>query len=175
MPFDTQEDLLPEATSLTTSDFWRIVKDTGGGAMSSQIIKPFAINTSWVPGWTNVTIGNATVAAKYVRAGGLVVFRLNVTFGSTTSVSGNISFSLPVTAESVSLATPIGILRMLDSSASAAYGGAIQQTVGGVCQLVVYDASATYLNGGTAINATIPFTWATGDTIACSGTYLAST
>lgn len=50
---------------------------------------------SWTPTWTNITVGNGTLVAKYGQFGKLVFFRLHLTFGSTTAVSGNSAFSPP--------------------------------------------------------------------------------
>lgn len=44
---------------------------------------------SWTPSWTNVTVGNGTNNSKYFQIAKLVVCRLNLVLGSTSSASGN--------------------------------------------------------------------------------------
>jgi hypothetical protein len=44
--------------------------------------------TTWAPTWTNVTVGNGTVIAKYAVVGKTVFFRVAIIFGTTTSISG---------------------------------------------------------------------------------------
>ena len=65
--------------------------------------------TSYTPVWTgsttNPAIGNGTISGKYCQVNKLVVARINVVFGSTTTYgSGNYSFSYPVTAAAPILA-----------------------------------------------------------------------
>lgn len=52
---------------------------------------------SWTPTWTNLTIGNGVVSAKYRQVGKTVDYRVKVTFGSTTALTGTPTFTLPVT------------------------------------------------------------------------------
>ena len=54
--------------------------------------------TSWTPSWTNLTVGNGTVTAKYRENSDTVDVILTLVFGSTTSVSGHIKLTPPVNA-----------------------------------------------------------------------------
>jgi hypothetical protein len=57
-----------------------------------------AVMTDWIsytPTWTNLTVGNANQRFFYRRVGDSVEIKGNLQFGSTTSVSGTIVFSLP--------------------------------------------------------------------------------
>lgn len=55
--------------------------------------------SSWTPTWANMTIGNATVVAKYKQVGKVVHYSVKVTIGSTTSYTASAgTFTLPVTA-----------------------------------------------------------------------------
>jgi len=57
--------------------------------------------TSWTPSWTGITIGNASVTARYKQIGKTVFASIDVIFGTTTSVSGAAQYvSLPVTSVS---------------------------------------------------------------------------
>ena len=55
---------------------------------------------SWTPTLGNITIGNGTVVAKYQQFGDIVHWMLQLTLGSTTSFSGSIYVSAPVTPNS---------------------------------------------------------------------------
>lgn len=133
--------------------------------------------SSWTPTWTNLTIGavpnNATVVAKYARVGKLIVARLNIIFGSATSVSGSIIFSLPVNRAAfagTSGLTPIGHCRLFDTSAPATLEGVIISTAVGTALVGAHDSSGAYLVGiGTG--TTVPFTWAVGDEISLQIVY----
>lgn len=82
-----------------------------GSGIASDAIHPNHLATglssttwawaSWTPTWTNLTIGNGTNDAKYIQIGKTVIWRLVFDFGSTTSISGNPIFSLPVTSVTV--------------------------------------------------------------------------
>jgi len=57
--------------------------------------------TTWTPTYTNITIGNGTVTAKYVRVGKIVTAFFSLAFGSTTAITANYArFTLPVAAAS---------------------------------------------------------------------------
>ncbi len=122
--------------------------------------------TDYTPSLTNVTQGNGTVAARYAQFGTTVHFRFKLTFGSSTAFTGSPEFTLPVTASEwiqvvgsgyaidangpnylthTYLASDTNFRNVLDSQASTA-----------------------------ALNATVPFTWASGDILVCFGTYEAA-
>lgn len=117
--------------------------------------------TAWVPTWANVTLGNGVVTARYIQIGKLVVGRLELTLGATSAVSGDITFSLPVTNTG---AGPIGRCRAFDLSASALYDATVLIATTTTAVVRVLNSSATYLTIVLA-SSTIPFTWATGDVI----------
>jgi len=125
--------------------------------------------TSYTPTWTNLTVGNATQSAAYMNAGKLYVVRFALTFGSDTSISGTIEFTLP-NAVSVNA----------DYDELAVLGGAVLQDTGTNSHLAyIFPSSSTdararilrLLVSGTSIvgsgqNSTTPFTWTTNDRIA---------
>lgn len=124
--------------------------------------------TSWTPTWTNLTIGNATVDAKYARASRLIHWKLKMTFGSTTSVSGAIRFSLPVAAATgIEFDMTYGILTQ---SAASRHIGVMTFVSTTVAQLTSINTT-----GGIAVlintSATSPFTWASGDIVSFKGFY----
>lgn len=113
---------------------------------------------SYTPTWTNLTLGNGTVAAAYRIEGKKLNLRITLTFGSTTTipVPGSAFFpSLPSGAVPTSYAPMLGT--GFDTSAtdwrqlSFVPGAYILTPTAGRC------------------NATVPWTWAAGDTITIGG------
>lgn len=64
---------------------------------------------SWSPTPTNYSVGNGTVISKYIQIGKTVFVKFVFTLGSTSSVIGSVSFTLPVTAVSTSAVLPDGL------------------------------------------------------------------
>jgi hypothetical protein len=130
-------------------------------------------SVAYTPTFTNLTVGNGTLDFIYIQVGKLVFVQGGILFGSTTSISGNVDITLPVTAASVLNFPTIGVGQFHDASTSNRYFGGIilnSTTAAGPRLLVV---SSTYLiNAGTS--ATIPFTWTTGDHILMTFTYEAA-
>lgn len=52
---------------------------------------------TYTPTLTNITIGNGTTTAAYARATKWIDFRVRILFGSTTTIGGSVTISLPVT------------------------------------------------------------------------------
>lgn len=126
--------------------------------------------SSWTPTWTNLTVGNGTVNARYKQTGKTVDYELILTFGSTTSIGGNVSVTVPVTSATYGSFHAVGM-------GSANDGGAVvyilghclsSTTVGAVFSTTTNTAAFTF------VTSTSPFTWTTGDILMLSGTYEAA-
>lgn len=116
---------------------------------------------NYTPTWTNVTIGNATVDAKFAIHGRTVEGRIGFTYGGTTSISGNITFSLPATAD-VGSGYDIGGA-YIEDNAVAGYRGFLATASTTTAQLTVGNAAGTYVTN-TATGAAVPFaSWGSGD------------
>ena len=125
------------------------------------------IDDAWLPFtpvWTNLTVGNGTQVAACKVIGTTVLLRAKLTFGSTTSVSGTIGIVLPFTVKTGAY-NNIGHVLLLDSGGVNTEGVVDQSGI-----LVVMTASGTYV-GRAVVNATVPHTWATGDSIQLYATY----
>lgn len=121
---------------------------------------------AFTPSFTNVTVGNGTVIAKYVQIGKTIIGRVGFVLGSSSSVSGSVSFTLPSPANTdYANNYPIGQLYIEDTGVTG-YMGYIQ-AVGSptvIASLFAMNASATYVTvSGSPVNATTPFTFAAGD------------
>lgn len=128
--------------------------------------------TSFTPVWTNLTVGNGTVTAFYREDVETVECLVDLTFGSTTSVTGNIQFDLPVTASSRRMYQPGGFL--LDSGAYTINCWVfITTTTKGEIAWINVNEGATGQNFGVTdtANATKPWTWTTNDRICAFFTY----
>jgi hypothetical protein len=120
--------------------------------------------TSFTPTWANLTVGNGTVTAFQITIGKLHTYYINLVFGSTTSIAGHVKIPNPVaSAGYATIASPISKVICYDSSAAKqfeAYGETGDS--GTRNNLLVSNTSGTYLDA-EVVNATQPFTWATGD------------
>lgn len=126
--------------------------------------------TAYTPTWTSSgtapAIGNGTLTGAYLKAGKLVVFRLKLTIGSTTTVgTSTYRFGLPVAA--IGLDVPVGQGLVFDTSAS-------DRRFCGAYTTATTEVTLRTTNDNAVVSATGPFAWATGDTIDITGTYQAS-
>ena len=127
--------------------------------------------TTWTPTISGTTVGNGTVTARYAQSGKMVHAYFKLVFGSTSSVSGNTTISLPVTASSNATGTR-GTGAILDSgvrwfSAVADLNGTTQVT------FTCVGANLSY-SFEEYLSSTTPMTWTTNDTMAFSIIYEAA-
>lgn len=132
--------------------------------------------TSYTPSFTNFTLGNGTVEyARYAEVNGLVFVHVDVTLGSTSSVSGDIRVSLPVTAARPNdnpLVT-VGVGRAFDSSTSSVYWLTPYIVATTEVRLYVTATTSTYAYRANT-SSTVPISWNTGDAFQISFTYEAA-
>jgi hypothetical protein len=121
---------------------------------------------AFTPTWTNLTVGAASQASKYTVVGKILFFVLNIVFAADTSISGDVSFALPIDAAT---ATGSGGCRLFDAT-GLNYIGSFINTAAGVCNLRAQKVDATY-SSEVALSSTIPFTWTTSDQIKANGFY----
>jgi hypothetical protein len=126
----------------------------------------------YTPTFTNLTVGNGTVAFRFARVQNFVYVQGTIQFGSTTSVSGGVSATLPVTSTTRLGSTPIGTVSLLDTGAARYFGPALfsSTTAFVVNAFTIIGTSVSTI----AINAATPFTWATGDVISVQLVYEAA-
>ena len=148
--------------------------------MSSKLIPNlgatnFADWITWTPTYTNLTIGNGTVTARYQQINKIVNFSFNLTFGSTTAITGGIRISFPVTAATSQAAWDAQIVIGYEDSNVGPYVGENwkRNTSTTSFSPVIINASATYATN-TQLSSTVPFTWTTSDEIMIFGTYEAA-
>jgi hypothetical protein len=123
--------------------------------------------TSYTPTITNLTLGNGSLVAKYAIVGKTLFFSIVFALGSTSAVGTSPTFGFP---SGISSSTgnngPLGI------GASNSIGGTRYPfwlfMSSDVIVPRVLNSSGTYLTHG-AITATVPFTWAEGNSMLLSG------
>jgi hypothetical protein len=118
----------------------------------------------YTPSYTNITIGNGTVVARYGQQGKFIFVIWDFIFGSTSSIGSASRVSLPKTAKSTSY---IGSMYGLDSGTLEVIG---QVTLGSSTEMkMILPFNGTY--GATQPTATFPWTWTTNDRITLSMVY----
>lgn len=126
----------------------------------------------WTPTYSNITVGNGTVVARYVQIGTLVVAHYVLTFGSTTSIDGTpVEVSVPVAASSnyTDLQNVTGHARHNESGGTN-YLGYVRLANANTIRIQIAGANTTYVDE-VNVNTTVPFTWGTGDTLTFTTIY----
>lgn len=135
--------------------------------------------TAYTPTWTSdgtaPSAGNAVIAAAYEQVGKTVHFRLDLTFGSTTTFgTGSYRFGLPVAAKSLTRNHGILVAGYLEKSLVTAYGliGA-RMTNGDTSSFELLYSTGS---AGTAllVGRSAPVSWAANDFIRVYGSYEAA-
>lgn len=118
---------------------------------------------TWTPTFTNLTVGNGTLTAFYIQTGKTVICRIRFSLGTLSSISGSISFTVPVTASAgvAAVQTSLGVVHY-DDVGVAGYTGSFDLLSTTSVALYVGGAAGTYVNSVPA-NATVPLAFSTGD------------
>lgn len=166
----------PTATSLLTSPSHSGLHSDINDAVEALEAKVavgntvLGIYTTYTPTYSNITIGNATVTAKYCQLNDFVHVTGSIVLGSTTVIGTNPGISMVFSLDSLYY-TPtvwvaqIGTATFYDASAALHYFGIVQAANNAtIMQLFSQNAAGTYVQRG-AMSATAPFTWAVSDEI----------
>jgi hypothetical protein len=128
--------------------------------------------TTYTPtlGGTGWAIGNGTASGFYCQIGKVMFIRVNIVFGNTSTFgAGGITCSLPANANGSFPAAASGVVRYVDSSASAIYAGH-----GGIASNT-FNFQYFNTNGSgqlsTVTSTSAPFTWADTDIIRLTMAY----
>lgn len=130
---------------------------------------------TWTPTYNGITVGNGTVVARFARTGRTVTANWRLTFGSTTSLTGNLLLIKLPTDTGGQYATYTSIMGLVKySGVSGEFTGYLDwynDTFG--VRLMTSNASGTYVSSSST-SAAIPFTFATADVISFTLTYEAA-
>jgi hypothetical protein len=123
--------------------------------------------TTYTPTYTNITVGNGTVTARYCQIGKTVTVYYQLVFGSTTSIGQYPIISLPITANVVAFATGTGTYQ--DAGVQDYLGRAWMNT--GTSAYGIADRTDAGYSKFEPVSGTVPFTWGTGDKYTLYFTY----
>ena len=126
--------------------------------------------TTFTPTFTSIgagtdwAIGNATTSAAYMRVGRTLFFRVQVTWGTTTTFGTKaLGMSLPLASIAYSGTNPVlGEAAFYDASAAENYSGRVAYRGQTEVQFFQTGVSATYVKNGN-VTSTLPFTWVSTD------------
>ena len=120
--------------------------------------------TTYTPTLTNITLGDGTVSAKYVRIGKLVNVQVQFTMGSTSAVTGLIGVSLPVAFVSAN--------RFVGTCRASVVINYMMHVIGSGTNMNVYAVSTSGAYAATTnTSATVPNTWANTHQFFINATY----
>jgi hypothetical protein len=114
--------------------------------------------TSFTPSWSNLTVGNATQSGEYRYADGGMWVKVQLTFGSTTSMTGNVTMTVPNSETARAGAIGAGTAIYQDTGTRVFIGAA--RIPGSATTISFFHTES----GNTGqVNATNPMTWVTTD------------
>jgi len=155
---------IPAAPTATAGTSTTQLATTAFVTTADQLLGTY---TAYTPTFTNLTVGNGTLAAQYCRVNNFVHAFGSLTFGSTSVMSSSPFFTLPVltvTAEMGAIAMVMGTVSYITAAGAVTKGTVNGFTAQSSAQFWVITTSGAY-EGQTGPTATVPFTWATGDII----------
>jgi hypothetical protein len=124
--------------------------------------------SSYTPTTTNITLGNGTLTSRYCIIGKTLFYQGELSRGSTTSFSGQISFTMPTAINTTNITSEgvIGIGTAIDFG-SAIYTLSAVYSSSTVMVLIAEGTSGTWntISSANRVSATVPFTWGSGDII----------
>ena len=122
--------------------------------------------TSFTPTRSNITVGNGTEVAKYIKNGKDVDVFYSLTLGSTSSIGSTPSIVTPTT--SVQSPFYAGICMFQDTGSGTYMGSAL--IIGSTVYPQALGSAGTYVNAANP-SATIPFTWTNTDVLTMQFSY----
>ncbi|KKL66654.1 hypothetical protein LCGC14_2142850 [marine sediment metagenome] len=151
--------------------------DTLTDGSDADALHVHGVWASWSPSYANLTIGNGTVVARYVQIGKTIHAYWELTWGSTTGITGDVTVSTPVTASSqyTTGASEVGIVMFVDISVRT------NDTTGHIllASTTTFELFAMVIAGARLVlrpmvNDINPHTWATGDIMSFRAIYEAA-
>lgn len=132
--------------------------------------------TTYTPTVNNVTLGSGfTLSAAYAQIGKTVVVNFSLLFGSTTTITGDVNFSLPLNHANSNRSAAAGTCVIVDASPATRYPGTVLLSgTPGFAFIRIGNAAGTYVTQ-VPISGTVPIAVpAVNDQIAATITYQAA-
>jgi hypothetical protein len=134
--------------------------------------------TSFTPTWYGLTVGNGTQNSSYLQIGDIVFCNIYFKLGSTSSVTAELGFLLPVGASGTAFengfGSPFTGWANDNGTGNWPLWGAIYQD-GASSKTYIYAIRANTTYGQIdSTSSTIPFTWANTDSIIFQFSYKAA-
>jgi hypothetical protein len=121
---------------------------------------------NWSPTWSaGITIGNATIVTKFKLIGKTVFVIVRVVLGNTSSISGHVTLTAPLTINTTTL-FPVNI----EDSGTTTFFGNAAFNAGNPIAVFQGKTDETYYTY-VLFSSTVPFTWTTSDSFSFMGSY----
>jgi hypothetical protein len=125
----------------------------------------------WVPTYNGFTVGNATVTARYLQVDKIIYAYIKIVLGSTSSVSGDFSFTLPKNSK-MAYPIPMGSASVEDTGSTMRPCFTVNSSVG-LCTIRGINTAGTY-SAEANFSSTVPQTWVSTDCIVANIVYEAA-
>src|SRR5574337_239931 len=164
--------LVADSAQSTGNKWAQITNAMVDPAAAIDVSKLAGAFSTYTPTWTGTggtpSLGNGTIAGRYIQIGKHIWVYIVFTWGSTTTANTATTwfFTLPVTA--VSTATVMGHADAFDASGPARNAGRV--TIASTTTIAPSSIAAPSANWG----ATSPMTWTTSDVLTMNLTYEAA-
>jgi len=146
---------------------------TAGQVLTAAQMNAIGETTSYTPTFTNISIGNGTSTWKYTRVNNNILLLGSIVFGTTTAVTGLITVTFPIAADTTTNTAIIGIASAQDTG-TGTFPLSIYQLSTNALGLYAIGSAGTNLGPLAATSATVPYTWANTDEIRLNLIYKAA-
>jgi hypothetical protein len=130
-------------------------------------------SSTYTPTYTNFSLGNGSVVARFVRVQNLICVSTRIACGSTSAFTGTgMTISKPITGSTNNTGV-LGTVLFVDSSTGQIFFGPVQNTSTTSVNLNLFLTSTTYAEVAFT-TASIPMTLAANDVISLNYVYEAA-
>ena len=154
----------PARLAVGANDTMLVADSTAATGLAYKSAATLYAYTAWTPTLGSITIGNGTVAARYAKVGKMVNFQLKITLGSTSAVTGRITFTLPSSANQ-----NVNFAGMFASGGGTDFPG-VFFPIGSTVYCDAINTAGTYAVTNVT-SATVPLTWGTNNQVWVNGIY----
>jgi hypothetical protein len=147
---------------------------TLGNAIDSTAANTWKSWTAYTPTFTGFSLGNGTLSFAYAQIGKTVHVRGRVTLGTTSTMTGPLDFTVPVTSITYSLAHVFSYASYYNGSA---FNQGFVLSLGGTTtyRLAVMNTGTAFASSSDVSGAgNVPFAWSSGRQFFFTMTYEAA-